>query len=185
LSPNKIKVVILGQDPYHSFDRKNSSIPLAMGQAFSVPIGADSSSLNNIFNNLIKYKQIKKKPSHGNLMAWVKQGVFLFNMALTVEKGRAGEHLSEWHKFTDLVIEYLNKNCEDLVFLIWGSHSLEKVTKGLIDKKKHKVIISSHPSGFSYNKPLKNYSAFNETDHFGKANKYLKKHGIKQIDWNI
>lgn len=195
LDPEDVLVVIQGQDPYHGFDmvkikndnKKNSDlmVPQAMGLSFSVPYGIDANSLDNIFKNQINFKVIKEKPNHGNLYGWAEQGVLLLNMSLTADKGSAGGYMKNWKQFTDNVISYISKNLQNVVFLVWGAPSLEKVTNGLIDQKKHKVIISSHPSGLSANKPLKNYLPFMKTDHFGECNKYLKKHDKKEIAWKL
>lgn len=192
-----IKVVILGQDPYHDIyecesennseeedDSVNHVVPQAMGLSFSVPIGVPiPSSLKNIFANLKKYKHIKEIPKNGNLMHWACQGCMMLNTSLTVQHGHANSHAKVWQPFTDNVIEYISNSCEHVVFVLWGSNALSKLD--MIDTDKHHVIISSHPSGLSCNKKLKNYPAFVDVDHFGAINKYLTKHKKNKIDWTI
>lgn len=185
---NDIRVVCIGQDPYfNSYNINNQKIPEAMGLSFSVPKNIKiPSSLNNIFKNALKYKHFNKYPSHGNLESWAKQGVFLFNTALTVQEGVKLSHAKIWNVFSDLVIKYISDNCNNIVFVLWGAHALSK--KSLIDNsdgKKHEFVISSHPSGLSCNKKLNMYTEFNNLDQFGEINKYLIKHNKKQIDWTI
>lgn len=176
-----IKVVILGQDPY--FNIKNK-IPEAMGLSFSVPVNLPiPSSLKNIYKNLIKFKQINKIPEHGNLESLANQGCLLLNTALTVLEGKKNSHSKPWQKYTDLVIKNISDNKENIVFVLWGQNALNKLN--LIDSKKHKIIISSHPSGLSCNKKLGEYNSFKETNHFGKINKYLIKSNIEPIDFTI
>lgn len=180
-----IKVVILGQDPYHNKEIHDGvKIPQAMGLSFSVDKRFKlPSSLKNIFKNLIKYKHIDNMPNNGDLSSWAKQGVLLLNSALTVQHGHPNSHANTWKPFTDSIIEYISDNCENVVFVLWGSSSLSKLN--LIDTDKHKVSISSHPSGLSCNKPMKQYPSFMNTDHFTKINEYLKEHNKKTIKWNI
>jgi len=182
---DKIKVVILGQDPYHdNYLYKNTLIPQAMGLSFSVPIGVPiPSSLNNIYENLLKYKQIVFKPTHGNLVSWAYQGCMMLNTSLTVMHGYPNGHSDVWAPFTDNVIRYISDNLEGIVFILWGGNALSKLN--LIDSKKHKTIISSHPSGLSCNNKLRTYPAFNNVNHFGLTNKYLKKYNKTPIIWQI
>jgi len=175
-SPNTIKVVILGQDPYP--DGIN-----AQGESFSVPYGVSiPSSLNNIYKNLKKFDHIKKIPKHGCLASWVAQGVFLINSAFTTRRGHKNYHQSDWNNFTNTLIQYLNDNCDGLIFLIWGGYAHGRVKN--IDTKKHYLSISSHPSGLSAHKVYNQFPAFNDCDHFGKANKKLIKMGKKPILWD-
>lgn len=179
------KVVILGQDPYHdSVYKHGMNIPQAMGLSFSVPVGFPiPSSLNNIYDNLLKYKQIVFRPKHGNLISWCYQGCMMLNTSLTVEHSCPNSHSNKWEEFTDEIIKYISTNCNHIVFVLWGSNALRKLY--LIDKSKHKIIISSHPSGLSYNKNLRVYPAFCNFNHFGTINKYLTKHDKIPIVWQI
>lgn len=182
---NKIKVVILGQDPYHNNEEHNDKIiPQAMGLSFSVPVGIKiPSSLKNIYKNQLKFKQINYIPDHGNLTSWAKQGCIMLNTSLTVQHGHPNSHSKHWKPFTDTIIKTISNNKENIVFLLWGSPALSKLN--LIDTKKHKVIISSHPSGLSCHKPLRIYKSFMDEDHFGKTNKFLIKNKKKPINWSI
>ena len=181
VSVKKTKVVIIGQDPYHGVEvHNNKVIPQAMGLAFSVSDNIKiPSSLNNIYKNMIKFKHLGKTPKSGNLEYLAKQGILLLNTSLTVHKGTPGSHRDIWYEFTDKVITHLSKTKDNLIFVLWGSHALGK--KVLIDETKHKVIISSHPSGLSCNKKLKSYPPFMDFNHFFIINKFLKKHKIKRI----
>ena len=184
---DELKVVIIGQDPYFGFELHDSNIVYqAMGLSFSVPDEFDiPSSLQNIYSNLIKYKHIKTKPKSGNLENWARQGCLMLNSALTVINGAENIncHKLIWKWFTDSIIKYISDKKEHVIFVLWGASALEKLN--LIDLDKHEAIISSHPSGRSSSKPLKNYSAFNEQNHFGKINELLEKWCITPIDWNI
>lgn len=178
---DKVKVVIIGQDPYFEDE---DSVPQAMGLSFSVPFGITvPSSLKNIYSNLIKFGNIKKIPKHGNLEKWASQGCIMLNSALTVTKGNKNIHQDIWRWFTNEVIKYISENKEHVVFVLWGSDAYSKLN--LIDLDKHEAVISSHPSGLSANKPMKEYSAFNDLDSFGQVNKYLKKWNLEVIDWNL
>lgn len=184
-SLNKLKVVILGQDPYFDSETHNDiDIPQAMGLSFSVPYGMKiPSSLRNIFSNLKKYKHIENIPTHGNLESWAKQGCLLLNTSLTVKKGSKNCHQYIWSWFTDKIISYIAENKDKVIFVLWGSNALEKID--YIDQTKHKMIISSHPSGLSAGKSMKSYPAFNAEDHFGKINQQLKEWNSKEINWEI
>lgn len=181
----KTKVVILGQDPYFDHEiHNNKLIPQAMGLSFSVPNGVKiPSSLRNIFSNLKKNKHIENIPEHGNLEDWAKQGVLLLNTSLTVKDGTNNKncHQFQWSWFTNEIIKYISDNKKHVVFVLWGSNAFEK--KDLIDENKHKIIISSHPSGLSANKKMKDYPAFNDVDHFGEINKTLEEWDKKTINW--
>jgi uracil-DNA glycosylase len=167
---DKVKVVILGQDPYHN--------PLqAMGLSFSVPKEVRTPpSLVNI------YKEIKADldlpiPPHGDLTAWAQQGVFLLNAILTVEANKAASHQQVgWHFFTDAVIKRLSDEREHLVFMLWGNFAKKKAA--LIDKTKHLILDAAHPSPLAGN-------AFSGSRHFSQANEYLTKNGIAPIDWRV
>ncbi len=182
---DKVKVIVVGQDPYPNSAFYNQKlIPQAMGLSFSVPYGIPiPSSLNNIYKNLIKYDHIIDRPVHGNLELWSYQGCFMLNTSLTVQHGCKNSHTKYWTPLTDKLIKYISDNLENIIFVLWGAAALGKIK--LINCKKHKVIKSSHPSGFSYNRPLRNYSSFINQDHFGIINKYLKKHNKQEIIWEV
>ena len=168
---DKVKVVILGQDPYHNPNE-------AMGLSFSVPKGVRTPpSLANI------YKEIQTDlgfsiPPHGDLTKWAQQGVFLLNAFLTVDAvGKAGSHQQiGWHFFTDAVIRKFSQQRENIVFMLWGNFAKRK--KELIDGEKHFILESAHPSPLAGN-------AFQGNRHFSKANNYLKANGLTPIDWQI
>ncbi len=165
-----VKVVILGQDPYHNPGE-------AMGLSFSVPKGIRTPpSLQNI------YKEIQSDlglptPTHGELTSWAEQGVFLLNTMLTVRQGDAGSHQKiGWQFFTDAVIKRLSEDGENIVFMLWGNFAKKK--KEIIDTSKHLVLEAAHPS------PLAG-GAFFGCKHFSKANQYLNEHGKTEINWAI
>jgi len=166
---NDVKVVILGQDPYHGPGQ-------AHGLAFSVEEGVQlPPSLQNIYKEM--QDDIEKKSiTHGNLSPWAKQGVLLLNSVLTVEAKKAGSHTGKgWEKFTDAVIQKLSDDKEHLVFILWGAYAQKK---GLvIDESKHFVIRSAHPS------PLSAYNGFFGSKPFSKTNAYLKAEGMIEIEW--
>jgi len=176
-----LKVVILGQDPY--FNSENN-IPQAMGLSFSVPVGLTiPSSLDNIYKNMVKFNHINKKPAHGNLEFLAAQGCLFLNTALTVLDGQKNCHSQMWKWFTDDIIEKISEITNNIVFVLWGKPALDKLK--LIDTSKHHIVISSHPSGLSCNKPLGTYPSFNDCDHFGEINKYLEKNGKQPIVYGI
>jgi len=157
-SLKKIKVVIIGQDPYFNMDQ---GVPQAMGLSFSVPMGLQiPSSLKNIYVNLYKYRHIKSLPTHGNLEVLIDQGVFFLNSALTVQENMANSHQQYWSWFTDEVIKYIAKKRPDIVFVLWGRNAIDK--QQFIGE--NDFIASSHPSGLSCNKPCSPYSSFMECD---------------------
>lgn len=166
----QVKVVILGQDPYHNPGE-------AMGLSFSVPKGVRTPpSLKNIYKELQADLGIPIA-SHGDLTAWSEQGVFLLNAMLTVERKRAGSHSKAgWQNFTDAVIRKLSEEREKLVFMLWGNFAKRK--GALIDGSKHLILEAAHPS------PLAGGAYFG-SKHFSKANAYLEKHGKAPIDWNV
>ena len=166
---DKVKVVILGQDPYHGPNQ-------AHGLCFSVKPGVKTPpSLVNIFKELKEDLGITP-PTNGCLDAWAKQGVLLLNNVLTVEDGKAGSHhLKGWEQFTDKIIELLNEKKENLVFILWGSPAQKKASK--VDAKKHFIIKSVHPS------PLSSYRGFFGSKPFSQTNTYLNSKGIKPIEW--
>ncbi len=167
----QVKVVILGQDPYHGPRQ-------AHGLCFSVrPSVAIPPSLVNIFKELQTDLSIPQ-PRHGCLTSWARQGVLLLNAALTVEAGRAGSHQNKgWEIFTDRVIDLLNKKRKHLVFMLWGSFAQKK--GAFVDMEKHLVLKAPHPSPFSADR------GFFGCAHFSKANAYLKVHGKEEIDWSV
>lgn len=168
---DNVKVVILGQDPYHGPNQ-------AMGLSFSVPRGVrPPPSLLNIFKEIESDLGIKP-PQHGDLTYWAKQGVLLLNATLTVEAAKAGSHQKKgWELFTDKIISSLNSEKENIVFMLWGSYAQRKGE--FIDRKKHCVLESVHPS------PLSAHRGFLGCKHFSKANQYLESKGIKPIDWSL
>jgi len=186
---DKIKVVILGQDPYHNFDDiVIPQVPQAMGLSFSVPKGIKiPSSLQNIYKNLLKYGHIDKIPEHGDLTNWALQGCLMINASLTVQQGCPNSCKKYWVTFTDNIIKYISDNYINIIFVLWGAFALTKFDNGLIDETKHKVIASSHPSGLSNTKTMKSkktakiYPAFNDLDHFGEINKFLTNNNMKKI----
>ncbi len=168
---DSVKVVILGQDPYHGPGQ-------AMGLSFSVPEGIQPPpSLVNIFKEIEDDLGIPRPP-HGNLEYWAKQGVLLLNAALTVEAHRANSHAKiGWHRFTDAVIRTVSEECDAVVFMLWGRFAQSKTE--LIDTKKHHVLKSVHPS------PLSASNGFFGCRHFSKANHWLAQNGEKPIDWSL
>ncbi len=167
---NGIKVVLLGQDPYHEEGQ-------AMGLAFSVPEGVDiPPSLINIFKE-IKDETGTQGFASGDLTDWAKQGVLLLNTVLTVRAHAANSHKGKgWEEFTDGVIKKISDGREHVVFFLWGANARAK--KPLIDETKHLILECAHPS------PLSAYNGFFGCGHFIQANEYLIKHGIKPIEWS-
>ncbi len=168
---NKIKVVILGQDPYCN---KNQ----AHGLAFSVlpKIKKLPPSIINIYKELKNEFSWFKKPKNGYLINWVKQGVFLFNTILTVEKNLPCSHKNiGWEIFSNNIIKYINLYLQNIVFILWGKYAQKKIQ--FINKKKHLILTSSHPSPLSFNK------GFLGCNHFKKTNIFLKKNNINPINW--
>ena len=167
---SKVKVVILGQDPYHGDGQ-------AHGLCFSVPDGVPlPPSLQNIYKEIESDLGIKKDFKNGNLESWAKQGVFLLNAILTVVAHNPASHRNKgWEIFTDAVIKTISDKRESVVFILWGNYARSKKT--LIDVKKHLILEAPHPS------PLSAYAGFFGCKHFSKANKYLTDHGQKDIDW--
>ena len=167
---DKVRVVILGQDPYHQPGQ-------AMGLSFSVPVGVKiPPSLKNIYKELASDIGCTM-PNHGDLTQWADQGVFLLNAFLTVEKNNAGSHRNiGWHYFTDATIKYLSDHYEHLVFMLWGNFAKNK--KILIDDTKHLILEAAHPSPLAGN-------AFQGCKHFSRANEYLSTKGKSVIDWQI
>lgn len=168
--PQDVKVVILGQDPYHGFSQAN-------GLCFSVYDGVKfPPSLINIFKEIETDLDLPL-PISGNLERWAEQGVLLLNATLTVEEAKAGSHQKQgWEVFTDEVIRKLSTDYNHIVFMLWGSFARKKAS--LIDAEKHLILETGHPSPLSANR-----GHWFENKHFSKANKYLKKNKRKSIDW--
>ena len=166
----KVKVVIIGQDPYHGYGQ-------AHGLCFSVPDGVSKPpSLENIFKAL-QQDTGKEIPESGNLSSWAEQGVLLLNATLTVRAHQAGSHQGQgWESFTNTVISLLSEHSKHVVFMLWGGFAKRKST--LIDKQKHLVLTSGHPSPLSANRGY-----WFGHHHFSEANQYLKKCGKSEIDW--
>ncbi|MGE6992483.1 uracil-DNA glycosylase [Stutzerimonas zhaodongensis] len=167
----RVRVVILGQDPYHGAGQ-------AHGLCFSVQPGvAPPPSLQNIF------KEVKRDlnldiPSHGYLQHWADQGVLMLNTSLTVEQGVAGSHAKMgWQRLTDRIIEVISEKRSDVVFLLWGAHAQSKAK--LIDPTRHLLLKSVHPS------PLSAHRGFIGNGHFSRANQFLKQRGLEPIDWKL
>lgn len=165
-----VKVVILGQDPYHGPGQ-------AHGLSFSVPDGVPTPpSLVNIFKELHEDVGITM-PRTGNLTPWADQGVLLLNAALTVEARQANSHAKiGWHRFTDAVIRAISLHKDNVVFMLWGAFAQGK--ESLIDASRHLVLKSAHPSPLSATRWFGNR-------HFSKCNAYLRAHGMKEIDWQV
>ena len=174
-SPDDVKVVILGQDPYHGEDR---GTPQAHGLAFSVaPNVRTPPSLRNIFKE-IATSLGHEPPRHGCLDTWAKQGVLLLNTVLTVERNSAASHAKRgWEKCTDTLIHELAMRHDHLVFMLWGAHAQAK--RALLGGKSHYVLEAPHPS------PLSAHRGFLGCGHFAKANEYLVQHGRTPIDWRL
>lgn len=168
-----VKVVIVGQDPYHQPGQ-------AHGLCFSVmkPVPPPP-SLKNIYKNLESDKKLAfKKPAHGDLTKWAEQGVFLLNTSLTVEDSKPNSHAEcGWQKFTDEVIQVINKNCTGVVYLLWGKPAQTKAKS--VNSSKNKILKTSHPS------PLSASQGFLTSKHFSECNEYLESIGKTPINWNL
>ena len=169
---DKVNVVILGQDPYHGPNQ-------AHGLCFSVQAGVKTPpSLKNMYKELLTDINGFVEPNHGTLPPWAEQGVLLLNTVLTVEQGKAHSHAKwGWETFTDKVIDVVNANCENVVFLLWGSHAQKKGKH--IDREKHKVLHAPHPS------PLSAHRGFLGCKHFSQTNEYLVEKGKTPINWQV
>lgn len=168
----QVKVVILGQDPYHNAGQ-------AHGLAFSVKPEVDiPPSLQNIYKELADDIPGFVVPRHGYLQHWAEQGVLLLNTVLTVQAGQAHSHANwGWETFTDRVVQQLNEHRSGLVFMLWGSHAQKK--GAMIDRQRHLVLQAPHPS------PLSAYRGFFGCRHFSKANAYLEQQELTPIDWQV
>lgn len=164
--PERVRVVILGQDPYHGYGQ-------AHGLAFSVPLGVDiPPSLRNVYKELQRDLLIPA-PLHGCLEPWARQGVLLLNSILTVEEGKAGSHQGlGWEVMTDALISYIGKMAQPVVFMLWGAHAQKK--RALIQNSGHLILEAPHPS------PLSAHRGFFGCGHFSQANIFL---GDRKIDW--
>lgn len=168
---DQVKVVILGQDPYHGPGQ-------AHGLSFSVPAGvAVPPSLLNIYKEL-EADLGMPRPAHGCLQAWAERGVLLLNAVLSVEQGQPGSHQKRgWEEFTDHVVDVLNRDKDGLVFILWGSYAQKK--GAAIDTARHRVLRAPHPS------PLSAHRGFLGCRHFSQANEYLRRRGQSGIDWSL
>ncbi len=168
---SKVKVVLLGQDPYHNVGQ-------AHGLCFSVKKGIPNPpSLDNIFKELQSDIGCQK-PKYGDLTKWAKEGVLLMNTSLTVREHQANSHSKcGWAWFTDSVIKLISEQKENVVFILWGGNARSK--KALIDESKHLILETVHPS------PLSAYNGFFGCKHFSKTNKYLESNGLSPIDWDL
>jgi uracil-DNA glycosylase len=169
---DKVKVVILGQDPYHGKGQ-------AHGLSFSVMKGVKPPpSLQNIFREIASDLGIQFSGTYGDLSHWARQGVLLLNASLTVREGEPMSHSKiGWEQFTDAVIKTVSAKKENVVFMLWGRFAQEK--QALIDATKHLILKAAHPSPFSA------YNGFMGCKHFSKANDYLVKNGKEPIDWSL
>ena len=166
---DNVKVVLLGQDPYHG---PNQAHGLCFSVNDNIPLPP---SLQNIYKEIESDLNIKTYPT-GNLVRWAKQGVFLLNATLTVQANLAGSHQGKgWEIFTDAIIKTLSQEKEHLVFLLWGNYAQQK--SALIDITKHLILKSVHPS------PLSAYRGFFGCKHFSKTNEYLRQKGLPEINW--
>lgn len=170
--PEKVKVVILGQDPYHGYNQ-------AHGYSFSVKEGVKiPPSLVNIFKEIENEFNYPMSKTSGDLTPWVQQGVFLLNSVLTVEQGNAASHKGKgWEIFTDHIIKIISEHFDNKVFMLWGKFAQDK--EKLINKQKHLILKSPHPSPFSA------HTGFLGNNHFKESNNYLETKGIEKIDWKI
>ena len=169
---DKVKVVILGQDPYHGPNQ-------AHGLSFSVLPGVKTPpSLVNIYKELATDIPGFSIPQHGCLQSWAEQGVLLLNTVLTVEQAKAHSHAKiGWERFTNKVIQQLSEHCDGLIFLLWGSHAQKK--GAIIDKQKHHLLSAPHPS------PLSAYRGFLGCKHFSQTNALLTQQGKSPINWQV
>jgi|TARA_B110000027_G_scaffold47280_1_gene51910 uracil-DNA glycosylase len=166
---SNLKVVIVGQDPYHGRGQANGLSFAVNNDQITPP------SLKNIFNeveNDLKIRTNTKK----NLESWADQGVLMLNSSLSVKSGKPNSHQNlGWNKFTDKILKHISGNKNNVVFFLWGNFAKQK--QELIDKNKHLILSSSHPS------PLSSYISFNGCKHFSKSNKYLKQNNLNEINW--
>ena len=172
LPPKKIKVVIIGQDPYHG-EGQAHGLSFSVKKDIKIP-----PSLRNMYKELNETISDFETPSHGNLQHWADQGVFLLNNVLTVEEKSPDSHKGiGWEEFTNNTIKYINENCTDVVFVLWGGNARKRAKT--INKEKHLILESAHPS------PLSAYRGFFGCNHFNLINKYLESKNKKKIDWQV
>ena len=205
---DNVRVVILGQDPYHGTfinnydelefhqDSNNETIikkteqAQATGLSFSVPNGCKlPPTLINIFKNQKKFNQITNIPTSGNLEKWAKQGVLLLNTALTVKQGEADSHKDMWKSFTNKLLSHLTQNKVGLIFALFGGNAIDK-KDFIFNADKQFFTISSHPSPLGASQKIvrkqTEYGPFNDTNHFGNINDFIKNNGLGNvIDWNL
>ncbi len=169
-SLDNLKVVILGQDPYHGEGQ-------AQGFSFSTPSNIKNPpSMQNILKEIKDDISVDSICLDGDLTSWAQQGVLLLNTILTVEEAKPKSHEKKgWENFTDNIIKYISSSCEDIVFILWGAPAIKK--SKLIDEKKHHILTAPHPS------PLSSYRGFFGCKHFSKTNEILKQKGKDQIQW--
>ena len=169
--PQKTKVVILGQDPYHGPGQANG-LAFSVNKGFPIP-----PSLNNIFDEMCLDLDVPY-PTHGDLTPWAEQGVLLLNSILTVDRGKASSHANfGWEDYTDSIIRTVNDSERPVVFMLWGNKAKEK--RYLIDNPIHLILEAAHPS------PLSAYKGFYNCSHFSKANKFLESKCLKPIVWRL
>lgn len=166
---NDIKVVILGQDPYHSSKFQANGIAFSVNKKVAIP-----PSLRNIF------KELNIKPSHGDLTSWVKQGVFLLNASLTVKEKSPNAHETIWEQFITHIIDIINKKCDNIIFIAWGNFALKRYS--ILDLNKHTLLISSHPSPLSC---YKTDNPFIGSKVFSRINEILESSNRPTINWEV
>lgn len=168
---SRVRVVILGQDPYHGPGQ-------AHGLCFSVGEGVQTPpSLRNIFKELESDLGLSP-PAHGHLQAWAQQGVLLLNTVLTVERGQPASHRERgWERLTDTALRAVNERCQRVVFMLWGSHARRKAA--LVDGERHLVLEAPHPS------PLSAHRGFFGCRHFSRANRWLEDNGVEPVNWQL
>ena len=168
---SEVKVVILGQDPYHQPNQ-------AMGLSFSVPLGEKiPASLRNVYKELARTVDDFVVPKHGDLSHWAEQGVLMLNASLTVERDQAASHAKiGWQQFTDAVIKTISDRCDGVVFMLWGNFAKQKAN--LIDKSRHHILTAVHPSPLAGN-------GFIGSNHFVQANELLSQQSKPPIDWQV
>jgi uracil-DNA glycosylase len=166
---SNLKVVIVGQDPYHGRGQANGLSFAVSNEQITPP------SLKNIFNEI--ENDLKKRPNtKKNLESWADQGVLMLNSSLSVKSGKPNSHQNlGWNKFTDKILKHISENKNNVVFFLWGNFAKQK--QELIDRNKHLILSSSHTS------PLSSYISFDGCKHFSKSNKYLKQNNLNEINW--
>ena len=177
-SPLMLKAVIIGQDPYPGTTK--AGLPKANGMCFGSDVGNEiPDSLITVYEELQRSVENWKHPGHPDLRCWGREGVLLLNSALTVEVGRAGSHLGFWKPFTNRLMDYINDNCTNVVFMLWGKKA-QKIADSIYASKHHKLT-AYHPSPMSRNQGFD----FVGCNHFNLANFYLAENGIRPINWQV